>query len=143
MNNSGRQGELLFQQRMIENGYDMQDVSGNPDYWYRDIDFIATSPHTGLTKTIEVKWDTRIERTGNLYLELENIHSKDGIGWFEFIEADFLAYGNAASRTFYVIPLLELKERVKQLPKRIARCGADSVGLLVSLKDIKDLIKII
>lgn len=139
----GKLGERVFRQKMIERGYSVQDVSGNPDYWYRDIDFLITSPYTGAIKSFEVKYDSRINRTGNMFLELESINSKGGKGWFEFTEADFIAYGDSESRTFYIIPLLELKERIKALPQRIAHCGCESTGLLVSLGDIQDLIKII
>ncbi len=72
-------------------------MSGNPDYWYKDIDCFCTSPRTGATKSFEVKWDSRINTTGNLYLELTNVHSKGGRGWFSFCEADYLAYGDAAA----------------------------------------------
>jgi hypothetical protein len=61
---------------MESRNYTVEDVSGNPEYWDKDIDFIITSSATGLTKTFEVKWDTRINRTNNLYLELTNINSK-------------------------------------------------------------------
>lgn len=64
--------------------YLVNDVSSNPSYWDKDIDFIITSPTTQLTKTFEVKWDSRINSTGNLYLELTNVHSKGGRGWFDF-----------------------------------------------------------
>ena len=137
--NNGKQGERLFAQIMRNRNYTVVDVSNNPDYWSKDIDFIITSPTSGETKTFEVKWDSRISRTGNLYLELSNVNSKDGIGWFSFCEADYIAYGDAARRKFYIIPLLELKERVEQLPKRYAQCGCDSIGLLVSLDSIKDI----
>lgn len=139
MANNGKQGEQLFKQIMLGRNYKVEDVSNNPDYWYKDIDFILTSPTSGLTKTFEVKWDTRINRTGNLYLELTNIHSKGGKGWFEFCEADYLVYGDAAARIFYVIPLLELRERVKTLNCRCASCGYDSTGWLVKLADIADI----
>ena len=139
----GRQGERTFKERMSANGYGVEDVSGNSEYWYRDIDFLITSPYTGAVKSFEVKWDTRINKTGNMYLEIESINSKGGKGWYEFCEADYLAYGDAANNTFYVIPLLALKERVQELPQRIAHCGYESTGLLVSLNDIKDIIKII
>lgn len=143
MSNNGREGELLFQEIMESGGYTVEDVSGNSEYWYRDIDFLVTSPYTGAVKSFEVKWDSRINKTGNLFLETANAYSKGGQGWFKFCEADYIAYGDAASRKFYIIPLLELKERVKQLPQRQARCGQESIGLLVSLNDIKDIIKII
>lgn len=141
--NNGKQGEQLFRQKMLNGNYTVEDVSNNPDYWDKDIDFIVTSSTTGLTKTFEVKWDSRINKTGNLYLELVNIHSKGTKGWFNFCQADYLAYGDAVTQIFYVISLEELRERVKKLPKRTAQCGNDSIGQLISLKDISDLIKIL
>jgi len=97
---------------MESRNYKVKDVSNNSDYWYRDIDFIITSPTSGETKSFEVKWDSKINKTGNLYLELTNIYSKGGQGWYTFCEADYIAYGDAAARVFYIIPLLELKKRV-------------------------------
>lgn len=143
MSNNGKQGERLFKETMQARGYEVQDVSGNPDYWYKDIDFIITSPTSGETKTFEVKWDTRINRTGNLYLERTSTFTKQegikGLGWFEWCEADYLAYGDAVSGQFYIIPMKELRERADNLPYRSARCGDDSTGQLVSLSDIKDI----
>ena len=140
---NGKIGERLFKQIMESRNYKVEDVSMNPDYWYKDIDFFVTSSTTGERKSFEVKWDSCISRTGNLYLELTNVHSKGGKGWFNFCEADYIAYGDAQNRIFYIIPLLELKERVNKLPNRYAKCGYDSTGLLISLKDIKDIIQIL
>lgn len=143
MSNNGKLGERLFRQIMESRNYTVVDVSGNPAYFDKDIDFIVTSATSGLTKTFEVKWDSCINRTGNLYLELTNINSKQwsGQGWWEHCQADYLVYGDAAARKFYIIPLLELRERVEQLPFRQGRCGYESTGQLVSLKDIADIIK--
>lgn len=140
MANNGRQGEQAFAWRMKQAGYSIQDVSNNPDYWTKDIDFIATSPTTGAVKSFEVKWDSRINKTGNLYLEIANVHSKGGNGWFNFCQADFLAYGDALAKVFYVIPMDKLRERAKQLPHRMTCCGTDSIGQLVNLRDIQDII---
>lgn len=140
MSNSGRTGEILFRQRAEQLGYSVKDVSGDSEFWPLDIDFLLTSPTSGLTKSFEVKWDSRINSTGNLYLELTNVHSKGGRGWFEFCQADYLAYGDAQANIFYIIPLADLKQRVKTLNARSAKCGYDSTGLLVSLKDVEDLI---
>ena len=128
---------------MTGRNYSVQDVSGNPEYWGRDIDFIITSPTSGLTKSFEVKWDTKIHNTNNLYLETENIHSKGGKGWLEFCEADYLVYGDAFDSTFYIIPMPELKDRLNDLPQRVAHCGYESTGLLVSLNDIEDIYTIL
>ena len=140
MSNNGKQGERLFNQIMQSRNYGVEDVSGNSEYWYRDIDFIVTSPTTGAVKSFEVKWDSRINRTGNLYLEISSINSKGGKGWYQFCEADYLAYGDAVTQTFYIIPMLELRERVKQLPCRLASCGNESQGYLVPLAAIKDIV---
>ena len=137
-NNIGNLGEQVFSFKMKEAGYTIQNVCGDPAYWDKDIDFLVASP-SGNTRTFEVKYDTRLNQTGNLYLELSNIHSKGGVGWYRFCQADYLAYGDASSRTFYIFPMRELRERVQQLPERMTNCGTDSIGLLVSLKDIADL----
>ena len=138
----GRYGELLFKQIMESRSYIVQDVSKDPEYWYKDIDFIITSPTTGETKTFEVKWDSCINRTGNLYLEHTNIHSKGGIGWYRFCQADYLVYGDAVAQVFYVIPFADLKEKVKSLPYRPAgQRDGDSTGQLVALSAIKDLVE--
>ena len=139
----GKQGELLFKQIMEGRNYQVEDVSNNPSYWYKDIDFIITSPTTGEVKSFEVKWDSCIGRTGNLYLELTNVHSKGGKGWFNFCEADYIAYGDAAARIFYIIPLLELRKRANEVYYRERRCGQDSTGQIISLDEIRDLIKIL
>lgn len=143
--NNGKLGEQLFQQKMQNKGYTVEDVSNNPDYWYKDIDFIATSPTTGAVKSFEVKTDSKINTTGNLYLEIVNINSKQWNydGWWLHCEADYLVYIDAINSIFYIIPLLELRERVKKLPKRIAQCGNDSIGQLVSLKSISDITQIL
>lgn len=140
---NGKQGEELFKQIMENRNYTVEDTTNNPLYWSKDIDFVITSPTTGVTKTFEVKWDNRIGKTGNLYLELTNVHSEGGYGWFEFCQADYLAYGDAANGVFYIIPLLELREKVKHMPKQIVQCGSDSYGQLVSLKSISDITEIL
>ena len=84
--------------------YKVNNVTRNPHYWYKDIDFIITSRASGLTKSFEVKWDTRVAATGNLYIETTSRFG-DGRGWWEFCEADYLAYGDAVNEIFYIIPV--------------------------------------
>lgn len=141
--NDGRTGELLFKERMERKGYKVEDVSKDSAYWNRDIDFIITSPTTGAVKSFEVKFDSRIHKTNNLYLEVANAHSQSGLGYFSFCEADYLVYGDSVNNRFYIFSLLELKERVKKLPKRYAECKGDSIGLLVDLDSVKDLYSIL
>lgn len=141
--NIGKQGEKLFKQIMENRNYKVEDVSGNEEYWDKDIDFIVTSPTSGLTKTFEVKWDSRINYTGNLFLETDSINSKHGKGWFNFCQADYLAYGDAANGQFYIISLLELRDKVKKIKPRQVNCGFDSVGMIMPLSDISDITQIL
>ena len=143
MANKGRQGEKLFIERLSAQNYTIQDVSGNSEYWEKDIDIIATSANTGLTKSFEIKWDSRINSTGNMYLELTNVNSKGGLGWLQFCQADYLAYGDALARVFYIFPLAELKERVQRIKPRVARCGNDSTGYLMPIDSVIDICKMI
>ena len=138
----GKRGERIFRDRMRYQGFQVEDVRKDPEYWMIDIDFMITNPNTGNTRGFEVKYDSKIHTTNNLYLELTNIHSKqwNGEGWWPHCEADFLVYGDQQVNKFYVIPLLELRERVKQLNPKVAQCGWESTGMLVSLDDIRDLI---
>ena len=109
MSNNGKQGERIFKEMMEARGYEVESVTNNPDFFYKDIDFFVTSPFTGAVKSFEVKWDTRINFTNNLYLEMLNIYSKGGKGWFKFCEADYLAYGDSHTETFYIIPMEQLR----------------------------------
>lgn len=138
--NLGKWGEQLFEQAMIQQGYMVQNVSADPQYYYKG-DFVITSPTTGDTKIFEVKTDSRINRTGNLYLEYWNIRSKNSNGWWNYCQADYIAYCDSHTQTFYIIPLLELRQRVSKLPQRTASCEEDSKGLLVSLNDIQDIVQ--
>lgn len=143
--NKGREGELLLQKIMEQKGYKVEDVSGNPQYYDKDIDFVITSPTSGEVKTFEVKFDTRIYKTNNLYLEIKNVNSKqwNGEGWWKHCKADYLAYGDTHSRTFYVFPLLELRKRVDKLRKEVASCKDESKGYLVNLRDVQDIYKVL
>lgn len=140
MNNTGKKGEQAFAAIMNEMGFGVENVSNNPDYFSKDIDFIITNK-LGTTKTVEVKYDNRISKTGNLYLETFNINSEQWgcDGWWLHCEADYLAYGDANKGFFYMFHLGDLKDRVRKIGGRRASCPGDSEGLLVALDDVKDL----
>lgn len=144
-NQLGKLGEQLFKQIMESRGYIVEDVTAAPFYWDKDIDFIITSTATGITKSFEVKTDSRIANTGNLYLELESINSKqwNGGGWFPNCQADYLVYMDAINKIFYVIAMQDLRQAANTLPYREAKCGYDSVGQLIALKDIQNITQVL
>lgn len=141
MANNGKQGERLFAERMVAQGYIVNDVSKDPRYWTQDIDFFCINPETEQSRSFEVKWCEHINRTGNLFLETVNPRSRQwsGQGWWPHCKADFLVYGDAAAKKFYCFPLLELRERVNTLNLRSVRTGDYSEGLLLPLAQVIDL----
>ena len=138
----GNKGEALFKQLMDNGNNIIVDVSDNPDYFDKDIDFIITNKLSGNTRTFEVKADYNINRTGNLYLEYSNVNSTqwNGEGWYLHCKADYVAYGDAIGKCFYIVPFDQLKERADQVKVRWAKCGNDSEGQLISLDEIRDII---
>lgn len=66
--NIGNTGEQIFYHR-ARRFHKVDDKTNDKNYWGKDIDFIVTNPRTGETRTIEVKTDTRLYETGNLYAQ--------------------------------------------------------------------------
>lgn len=136
----GREGEKLFADIMRAQAIDVRDVSGNKDYWAQDIDFIISNGEK--QRTVEVKYDTRIHKTGNMYIETANPRSQGGKGWFLFCQADYLAYGDAWNKCFYFIRIKDLREYVSKNEGRLREVSTydGSRGFLIGLKDVEDLI---
>lgn len=140
-------GEYELKQYLKGNGFKVIDVSGNSAYWHKDIDLIATDA-SGITKTIEIKWDNRLCQTGNLYIEYYNDCSKEHKGWINFTQADILAYGDSYNSVFYLFKMDDIKEYVKANSNNIRTTftnsdnkGGISRGYLVQLEDLRPLIK--
>lgn len=141
--NEGRRGEILFKERMEQKGYKVKDLTDNPEYWVKDIDFVCESPTTRLTKSFEVKYDTKINKTGNLFIEVINPRSMGNRGWYCFCEADCLSYIDAATSRIYIIEMKDLKEVMKKKHNfRYIITMDGSEGYLVPLTaiDYKELI---
>lgn len=128
-------GESEIKQLLRAAAYKVEDVSDNPQYWYKDIDLLVTNPRTGNTAAIEVKRDTRISETGNFFIEYENPRSRGGKGWFEFCEADFLYYIDAAAALCYVIKLDKLRRFIQENKTKLTKKQTtdDSKGYIVPL----------
>lgn len=131
-------GEYELKKALRNSGYTVKDVSDNPNYWTKDIDLIAFNETTGSLTSLEVKWDNRIAQTGNMYVEIENPRSWNGLGWFRFCEADMLAYGDAINGIFYFIEVAALKEYIKEKQTKLEKrmCADGAYGYLVPIADL-------
>lgn len=125
-------GELEFKRKAQAQGHTLEYVGDDPDYWNKDIDFIIDDG-----TTVEVKWDSWINTTGNLFIETDNPRSRCGLGWFRFTQAEWLAYGNSQTNEFYMIKMQDLRNYIeKHNPERkITNDGAE--GFLVPLKSLQ------
>lgn len=130
-----KRGEQLVIDYLLENGYEVEDVSSNPDYFDKDIDLIATNPKTNGTAAIEIKTDSRISQTGNLYIEYSNIRSKHGWGWLYFTKADFIYYIDEKEEVCYIMRRAELTKYVNSNTSRLKRASTNdgSSGYLLPL----------
>lgn len=134
----GTYGELDFIS-YFSNRYEIEDVRLNEEYWARDIDFILTSKETGAARTVEVKTDNRIFQTGNLFIETENPRSANGLGWFNFCEADIVCYYDFVQKIFHFFTMEELRKYVEEEKDSILkRCTWDmSVGMVIPLSEVE------
>lgn len=137
-------GEYELMWGLREHGYIVDNVTNEPNYWSKDIDFLIV-PVLGadIVTSIEVKWDKRIAATGNLFIELENPRSIRGNGWFKFCEADYIAYGDAVNRIFYFIKLADLRAHIAEhkLELKYRTTSDGSYGYLLPLSDVAALVQ--
>ena len=130
-------GESEVKEYLRAAGYIVEDVSDNPQYWDKDIDLIVTNPSTNKRVSIEVKYDTRIYRTKNFFIEVANIRSKEGKGWFHFCEADYIYYLDAQNMYVYIFKFTELEDYINEYGARLELKSTNdgSWGYLLPLKD--------
>lgn len=128
-----RAGEYEVKQILRRDGYKVIDVSDNPRYWHKDIDLLVEGKEK--VWSIEVKYDKQLHFTGNCFIEIANPRSKDGKGWFEFCEADWLFYGNGMTDTFYCMRLDELRAFIAENKDslKLRSSHDDSRGYLLPL----------
>lgn len=103
-------GELRAYNYLQANGWTVEDVTQNEAYFDKDIDLVA---HRGTESlTVEVKWDSRIAQTGNMFIETVTDLDKSRAGWFLFCQADYIYYGDSVNQLFYVFRTEDLRQFV-------------------------------
>lgn len=107
-----RLGEYYASQYLKSQGYEVEDTTLNPDFWNKDIDFIARKGNKEIT--IEVKWDSRISDSGNMFVEIITDIDKGKQGWFEFCQADYIFYGDSQNNLFYVFKTDDLRKFLRE-----------------------------
>ena len=107
-----REGETLAKQCLEKNGFTVIDRSDQPEYWAKDIDI--TAEKKGFSAEIEVKWDNWISKTGTMFLELLTNIQENKQGWANYTEADFIFYGDAKNKLFYVFGADDMRKYLRE-----------------------------
>ena len=108
----GKQGELMVAQAFEKMGYEVKDVTDDPSFWKKDVDFIIND--NGVERRLEVKTDWNIWRTGNVVLELNKTYDPKILGWFNFSQATHFAFVDIKNRLAYMVRANELAARVNE-----------------------------
>lgn len=101
-------GEVKAYEYLIRNGYSVQDTTENELYYSKDIDLIAIKDNKSIS--IEVKWDSRIHQTGNMFIETSSNVEQKKMGWYLFCQADYLFYGDSVNEIFYILKMDDLRD---------------------------------
>ena len=135
-------GELRAYNYLQDIGWSVDDVTHNEQYFDKDIDLVAYRGTERLT--VEVKWDSRIATTGNMFIETYADLDRSKMGWFLFCEAEYIYYGDSVNQLFYVFKTSDLREFVSTHYMEERKAGdynrkgvlkKVSQGMLVPIKD--------
>lgn len=90
----GLEKQKAVKSYLEKRGHKVNDVSENKEYQDKDIDFLLTSP-TGQTCSLEIKSDSKIDKTGNFFFEV-SFNRKTGTypGWYQKCKADYICFVN-------------------------------------------------
>jgi hypothetical protein len=112
---NGDRGERLIYNWLIKKKQiiDVEDVTKNPKYFSKGIDFIFTLKN-GRKVSVDVKYDSSITRTGNVFLEVVKNNRTMEDGWFWTSEADFIliVFGGQDDKML-TLPLKEVRDYFK------------------------------
>lgn len=107
-----RFGEVCAMNYLRRHAVKIKDVTGIKEYQKQDIDLLCENQN-GQKFSVEVKWDRKIHRTGNAFIELVTDLDKNEDGWFKFCKATYIFYGDAENRLFYIIDRVKLAEYIE------------------------------
>lgn len=132
--------KILAYYNTLKGSVNVTDLRKNPKFQKYDIDFLRLYLHEDIVKakTIEIKIDFMLSRTGNFFIELS--------GWYEKCKAEIILYVDAYRKLGYHLNNKELHEFINA-KKHLYQTrevvtgdfgGYKVTGLLVPYKDILD-----
>ena len=104
-----KHGEELAMKCLEATGHSIIDRRDTKEYWYLDIDMTAIN-QLGMRFEIEVKWDKQISKTQSMFLETTADINNNKAGWATYTKADYIFYGDAINKLFYVFKADDMRE---------------------------------
>lgn len=135
-------GEIKAIEYLQSQQWKVENLTSCEQFFSKDIDLFAVKEDR--QHTIEVKWDSRIADTGNMFVETITDLDKGKAGWFEFIEAEYIFYGDSRNNLFYVFKTDDLRqyvsdnimeERKAKDTNQFGKLKKVSQGMLVPIED--------
>lgn len=141
----GKLGELLVMETFASLGYEIEDTSGNPLYFAKDVDFVTAD---GIK--YEVKTDYKFCRTGNFALEAFVYYHRSQEqknSWLYTSDADFFCFVNPTDTSiFYVAKASDLRAIARRDLKLIETNidGYKTIGLyLLPYSDYENIFELV
>lgn len=145
-NANGKRGERIFASFLKQRGYKFEDVSENKEYQDDDIDFVVETK-LGRKVSFEVKNDSLIHKTGNIFFESISNVDHNTVGCFEKTKSTYMAICSEPGKKIYLVKSQFLKDYVnenKNSLRYISRVpGSNSAGYLIPVRKIADRVKIV
>lgn len=110
MKKKGDKGEQEVLMFLTSKGYEVNDVSEDPDYFAKDIDFLVMKD--GKVKSVEVKTCDWINKTDNICLERYTVcaNGVKHMGWLYTSEAQWLLYYDNKNKLLHFYKMKDIRE---------------------------------
>lgn len=137
----GKRGEAIFKAFLDRRNAIYTDVSEDGEYQEQDIDFVVDSKRVpGKKIYIEVKNDTRIASTGNIFFETMSNVDYSTEGCFSKTKANYIAIVSESERLIYFVKTQFLKKFIEEHSHELRFIprvpGSNSCGYLIPLKKL-------
>lgn len=107
-----KQGEALAKQWLDKQGWKCYDISNIETTWKADMDLIAVKGEE--PRIVEVKYDSRIAETGNMFIEILTDKENNVDGWIRNTASNYIMYGDAVKSIFYIMRTTDILDYIQR-----------------------------
>lgn len=127
---AGRIAEIQLEVTLREHGYDTVDVSENPQYFDKGIDYLVTNKKTGKATAFDSKYESQLQIYHNFCFETISNKATSKPGWLHTSQQDFFSIYDVETKCLHIISAGEVrllyqnnKRRYKHKETKQLECG--------------------